>query len=116
MAQEVDYKQLISKLIELTNQDKCEWKESSEVNRYKYYNYGNNIVVSLSNSVLGEVYHFEIFDFKDEKLIAKSAAVIEKDYNDDYTIIKKLYDAVESYRERYVNKQMTDLYNNLDRL
>ncbi len=112
MAQDVDYKQLISKLIELTNQDKCEWKESSEVNRYKYYNYGNNIVVSWSNSMIGEVYRFEIFDFQEEKLIARSATVNEQ----DYTIIKNLYDAVKSYRERYVNKQMTDLYNNLDRL
>lgn len=112
MAQEVDYKQLISKLIELTNQDKCEWKESSEVNRYKYYNYGNNIVVSRSNSVIGEVYRFEIFNIEDEKVFAKSATVDEQ----DYTIIKNLYDAVKNYRERYVNKQMTDLYNNLDRL
>lgn len=112
MAQEVDYKQLISKLIELTNQDKCEWKESSEVNRYKYYNYGSNIVVSLSNSVIGKVYRFEIFNIEDEKVFAKSATVDEQ----DYTIIKNLYDAVKNYRERYVNKQMTDLYNNLDRL
>lgn len=112
MAQEVDYKQLISKLIELTNQDKCEWKESSEVNRYKFYDYGNNIVVSRSNSVLGEVYHFEIFDLQDEKIIAKSCLVDEQ----DYTIIKSLYDAVKGYRERYVNKQINDLYNRLDRL
>lgn len=112
MAQEVDYKQLISKLIELTNQDKCEWKESSEVNRYKFYDYGNNIVVSRSNSVLGEVYYFEISDIQDEQIIAKSGLVDEQ----DNTIIKSLYDAVKGYRERYVNKQINDLYNRLNRL
>ncbi|MBP5422108.1 MAG: hypothetical protein J6Y78_06695 [Paludibacteraceae bacterium] len=112
MAQEVDYKLLISKLIELTNQDKCDWKESSEVNRYKYYNNGNNIVVSHSNSILGEVYHFEIYDFQDERLIAKRGTINEQ----DYTIIKNLYDAVKNFRERYVNKQMADIYHNLNKL
>ena len=112
MAQEVDYKLLISKLIELTNQDKCDWKESSEVNRYKYYNNGNNIVVSHSNSILGEAYYFEIYDFQDEKLIAKSGTIKEQ----DYTIIKNLYDAVKNFRERYVNKQMAVIYNSLDKL
>ena len=112
MTQVVDFRLLISKLIELTDQDKCEWKETSEVERYKYYNYGNTIIVSHSNTLAGEACGFEVFDFQDEVVVSKSALL----NNADYPIILNLYNAVKNYRERYVNKQMTELYNHLDKM
>lgn len=116
MEREVDVITLCEKLIEMTNQEKCSWKETSEKSRFK---------LSLTNGSV-EIYHFapSVMDFKsieyydvslyDGQGIRYATYRATKSENDDFMIFKSLYSSVRILLERFRRRKIALLFDELE--
>lgn len=115
MEKEVDVVTLCEKLIIMTTQEKCAWKETSENNRFK---------LSLSNGDV-EIYHFRPtqFDLMNveyyELSLFDKAHIRYATYKDSnlqgsqFVIFKSLYQSVRELLEKIRRRKIALLYNEL---
>ena len=116
MEKEVDVLTLCKRLIELTKQEKCAWKETSETNRYK---------LMLKNGAV-EVYHFNPSQFdimnksyyevslydKGQYCYATYKGTSEaEEYNKTF---RELYILVMKYMETIRRRKIAQLFEELD--
>lgn len=116
MEKEVDVITLCKKLIELTKQEKCAWKETSETNRYK---------LSLQRGAV-EIYHFypSQFDimnkgFYEVSLYDKSqyryaSYRSSNEIEEYYKTFKELYVSIIKYLESLRRRKIALIFEELD--
>lgn len=116
MEKEVDVLTLCKKLTELTNQEKCTWRDTSENNRYK---------LSLKNGSV-EVHHFKpadidfvnpeyydvsLFDNKGERYATYKAYSTNEDRFKEFS---NLYIAILKLLEKIRRRKMALLFEELE--
>lgn len=116
MEKEVDVITLCNKLNELTKEEKCAWKETSENNRYK---------LSLKNGTV-EIYHYcpgplQILEHEYyEVSLLDNTQYRYATYKDDstdsktYKIFSALYKEVRNLFEKRRRKKIALLFNELE--
>ena len=116
MEKEVDVITLCKKITDLTKQEKCSWRETSENNRYK---------LSLKNGAI-EVHHFKpadidflsaeffdvsLFDDKGERYASYQATSSEEDR---FKVFSDLYISVLKLLEKLRRRKMALLFEELE--
>lgn len=116
MEKEVDVITLCKKLNELTKQEKCAWRETSENNRFK---------LSLNNGTV-EIFHFSPeplnileHEYYEVSLLDKTQyryATYKGDYTDseEYKIFRALYQEVRNLLEKRRRRKMALLFDELE--
>lgn len=117
MEKEVDVITLCQKLNELTKQEKCAWKDTSENNRYK---------LSLKNGTV-EIYHYssDPMDFLDhdyyEVSLIDNSQYRYASYKGDsvgsvaYNVFSALYEEVRNLLEKRKRRKIALLYDELEK-
>lgn len=116
MEKEVDVLTLCKRLIELTKEEKCAWKETSETNRYK---------LSLKNGAV-EIYHFippqfdimnksyfevSLYDKGQYRYATYKGTSEAEEYNKTF---RELYVLVLKFMETIRRRKIAQLYEELD--
>lgn len=116
MEKEVDVITLCKRLTDLTKQEKCGWKETSETNRYK---------LALKSGTV-EIYHFypSQFDimnkgFYEVSLYDKSqyryaSYRSSNEIEEDYKCFRELYVSILKYLESLRRRKIALLFEELD--
>lgn len=115
MEKEIDVLTLCNKITEQTKMENCDWKETSERNRYR---------LSLKNGSV-EILHFEpsefdivnpeyydvlLFDNKGERYATYRAQSTQK----SFTVFSQLFTEVKNLQEKKRRRKMALLYDELE--
>lgn len=116
MEKEVDVITLCKKLTELTNQEKCGWRETSENNRYKLSLKNGSIEIHHFNPgeidfMNSEYYDVSLFDSKAERYATYKAISTDEDR---YKVFCNLYTAVLKLLEKLRRRKMALLLEELE--
>lgn len=114
MEKEIDIITLCERLIELTDQEKCSWKETSENDRYRLRLTSGVVEIhhvksEILNPLSFEIYDISLFDSKGERYATYKATSQEKNYN----VYKRLYKSVEDFLEKSIRRKIAFLYDDL---
>lgn len=114
MEKEVDVITLCQRITELTNQEKCSWRETSENNRYKL-NLKNGSIEILHfdpghDFMVTEYYDVSLFDNKGERYATYRGSRGEESFKVFYA----LYKAVRNYLEKIRRRKMALLFDELE--
>ena len=116
MEKEVDVLTLCKRLIELTKEEKCAWKETSETNRYK---------LSLKNGAV-EIYHYipsqfdimnksyfevSLYDKGQYRYATYKGTNEAEEYNQTF---RELYILVLNFMETIRRRKIAQLFEELD--
>lgn len=116
MEKEVDVITLCKRIIDLTNQEKCSWRETSENNRYK---------LSLKNGAI-EIHHFKpadidflnpeyydvsLFDNKGERYATYKAYSTDEDR---FKVFSNLYITILKLLEKIKRRKIALLFEELE--
>ena len=116
MEKEVDVITLCKRLIELTKQEKCVWKDTSETNRYK--------LILKNGSV--EIYHFYPSQFDimnkgyyevslyDKSQYRYASYKSSNEIEEYYKTFKELYVSIIKYLESLRRRKIALLFDELD--
>ena len=116
MEKEVDVITLCKKLNELTKQEKCTWKDTSENNRYK---------LTLKNGTI-EIYHFspdpmdilkhEYYEVSliDKSLYRYATYKGESENSEMFKIFRILYNEIRNLLEKRRRRKIALLYDELE--
>ena len=115
MVKEVDVITLCQRITELTNQEKCSWRETSENNRYKLNLKNGSIEILHFDPSIDfmdtEYYDVSLFDNKGERYATyRGSSKGEEPFKAFYA----LYSAVRNYLEKIRRRKMALLFTELE--
>ena len=116
MEKEIDVITLCKKITELTNHEKCSWKETSENNRFRLIlNNGSIEVLYYEPGEMEifnpEYYNVALFDDKGERYASYRAS---NKLDESYTVFADLYKSITSLLEKKKRRKMALLFEELN--
>ena len=115
MEREVDVITLCKRITELTNLEKCSWRETSENNRYKLSLQNGSIEILHFHPGIDfmktEYYDVALFDDKGERYATYRANSSDED---SFKVFFRLYTAVKNYLEKIRRRKMALIFEELE--
>lgn len=116
MEKEVDVITLCKRLLELTKQEKCAWKETSENNRFKLNLKNGSVEIYYYDPepmefMESEYYEVSLFDNGLFRYASYKALLSQKE---DYKTFSALYNEVREFLEKKRRRKIALLFEELD--
>lgn len=112
MENEIDIVTLCKKITELTNMEKCSWKETSENCRYKLKLKSGSIEVWRGSDVFHDSYGVSLYDEYGERYATYEALELVPDIH--FETYRALYNSIIDYFDVVKRRKMAKLLDELE--